>query len=335
MVNALTSHNGSKVGLAELLTALKLLKPESNETLALIAESLGLNWRGIDALQPSGVEGQLPLIEDSLEKVDADVAPELNVSMPSPDPKFLTDLPAKILEPIGYEDQTFEILDDPILATTEALEPTNIDSHMRRPSYQPLLQDKWFRGLMSIMLSTLIASDKIDWKMLERKMIRGELLDRLPFRKRPTLQRGILLFLDRSESLQPFWRDEKELVEKLQRLIGRFKVEAWWFEVDHWLIDGPRIRWFSPPPLQLPRNASLLLVSDFGISGELSLGRIDLDPWNPLIDIARRNNCPMVSLIPAPISYWPNALKRRIPNSFVWDYDTSIATVMRNKHQIR
>ncbi len=336
MHDALFHHNRSEIGLAELLKALKLLKPESNETRTVIAKALGFNWKEVDESTMPELEQPIPSIIDPLKKIDQDVTPELKVPMESPDSKHQADSHGEILNPVRRENQLFEILfDNPILSSTEALEPTNIKLHMKRPRYQPLLQDIWFRGLIGAMLATSRASQEIEWTVLEREMIRGQLLNRLPFRQRPTLQRGVLLFLDRSESMQPFWRDEKELLRQLQRLLGEFKVRVRWLEVDRWSPDGPKLKWYSPYPHQFPEKTPLLLVSDFGIKGDLSGSQTNLRPWLPLIDLARRNICPLVALIPAPESYWPSILKQYIPYSFVWDHNTSIATVWRYRHRIR
>ncbi len=319
MPGMLHGRNCSEIGLAELLKVMVVLKPKSNDTKAFMAESLGFSWRAISVFEFSKNSGD-------------EVTPELKVPTESFDSEFQADSHGKILAPVGRENQRFEILlDDPILASTEPLEPTNIESHMVRPRYQPLLHDIRFRGIMGAMLATSRASKDIEWTVLERELVRGLLLKRLPLRQRPTLQRGVLLILDRSESMQPFWRDEKKLLRRLQRVLGGSKVRVWWMEVDRWLPDGPQIKWYSDHPHKFPEKTPLLIVSDFGIDGEISGSCTGFDQWRSLLNLAERYCCPQVALIPAPESYWPNELKQLIPYSYVWDRDTSITTVRRRR----
>jgi len=78
-----------------------------------------------------------------------------------------------------------------------------------------------------------------------------------------------------------------------------------------------------------------LIVSDFGIGERLfGEGAMGLEPWLSLLDLAKSHNCPVIALIPASESFWPNKLKQLIPNAFVWDHDTSIQSVRRWQRRI-
>lgn len=329
LLNRLNRCHCSEVGLAELFLALAMFKPNSSETCALIAKTLGLEWRETKAKVTSYPYLPPKPIVDLL--VDEELTTELK--MPDKMPEHQS--PAE-LEPIGYEDQVHEILfNNPILESMQELEPTDVTLHMKSPKYQPLLRDEWFRGLMSAMLATPRASKDIDWRVLKKRLANGQPLDRLPWRQQSTLERGVQLYLDRSDSMQPFWHDEKELINRLQRLLGSRNVQVRWLEIDPWVSTGSRLKWHSPPPSQLPIETPLLIVSDFGIGEKLfGEGVMGLEPWLPLLDLAKNHNCPVIALVPTPESFWPNKLKQLIPNAFVWDHDTSIQSVRRWRRRI-
>jgi hypothetical protein len=337
MSNALCRCNSSGIGLAELIQTLHELNPKSDEIRALIAEALGFGWERSEEPSVSMVEQKLPTLRhDTKDNEVFSPTPELKVPAPLPDSE-LTELPGAMLEPIEQVDPEYQPFDDlsrdRFLASAIALEPTKTELHIKRPEYQPLLLDRWFRGLMGAMLATPKTSQEVDWTVLIRDLARGKLLDRLPFRRRPTLQRGVFLFLDHSDSMQPFWRDEKQLLLRLQHFLGKTKVRRSWVEVDIWSPKGPKLRKYSPLPNEFPEMTPLLIVSDFGIGGDLSSSQAFLEPWLPLIDRARKNSCPIVALIPAPSFCWPKTLVQHIPNSFVWDRGTSTATA-RRRHRI-
>jgi hypothetical protein len=334
MTKVIPRSDSSEIGLAELLTALHELKVEKDETRALVAEVLGLAWREVK--KPSSGEKTVTTPDrGSITDRGFVPTPELKVPKPSPSPEQQKRMPDIVLDPIKHEDLTFEdSTNDSILDAIDVLEQTDIKKHMERPGYQPLLCDRWFQSLMSAMLATERASQEINWNALVGYLARGRPLKRLPFLPRPTMQRGLLLFLDRSRSMQPFWRDEEELLFRLQRLLGGHKVQECWLEVDQWSPDGPKLEPYSPFPLPLPETTPLLLVTDFSIGGDISGHRADLEPWLPLLELAQKNSCPVVALIPAPDSCWLDIIRKRIPSSFVWDRGTSITTVRRHRQRL-
>lgn len=331
LLNRLNRCHCSEVGLAELFLALAMLKPNSSEACALIAKTLGLEWREAKEKVTSYPDSSSKPIVDPAESVDEEVTTQPKMPDKTTEPKQ----PAE-LEPIGYEDLMHEILfNNPILESTQELEPTDVTLHMKSPKYQPLLRDEWFRGLMSAMLATPRASKDIDWRVLKKRLANGQPLDRLPWRQQSTLERGVQVYLDRSDSMQPFWHDEKELINRLQRLLGSRNVQVRWLEIDPWASTESQLKWHSPPPSQFPIEIPLLIVSDFGIGERLFCeGVMGLEPWLSFLDLAKSHNCPVIALVPAPESFWPNKLKQLIPNAFVWDHDTSIQSVRRWRRRI-
>ena len=332
MLKVLPRGNTSEVGLAEILMALNELRPKKDETRALIVEALGFGWRGIKDM-PHSEKASTSIGEISLTAKGFVFTSELK--LPSSSSEVHEDFPSAILDPIGHEKPTFEyISDNPILDSIEVLEQTDIKKHMKRPQYQPLIYDRWFRTLMSAMLATQRTSQEINWTVLLRDLAKGLPLERIPFQPRPTMQRGVLVFLDHSNSMQPFWRDEEELLLRLRRLLGKHRVQEWWLEVNQWSKEGPKLEPYSPLPSQLPEMTPLLLVTDFGMEGDISGSPVNLEPWLPLLELARKKSCPVIALVPVPDSGWPEMLRQHIPYSFVWDRETSITKVRRYKRRI-
>jgi hypothetical protein len=337
MQNSSYKHRYSEIGLAELLQALKLLQPTDAEAFASIAETLGLKWQKAK----EDIVDELPFTPGQSDNPSSvttqSITPEIKKSDPLPEPVRPIDSQVTLLKPVDRQMPFFDVLfNNPALKSVEKLKPTNIALHLKSPRHQPLLRNKWFRGIMSAILATPIDSRDLDWRILNNHLTDGHPLGKLPLQQRPTLRRGVILLLDRSDSMQPFWHDEKELLNQLQRLLGPRKVLTWWVEVDRWSSIEFQIRWHSPPPQQFPRETPLLVVSDFGCRGEPSGdGSLELTPWLPVLDLARSNNCPVTALIPAPEAFWPEMLKQLIPFIFTWDHHTSIQTVRRSRPRIR
>ncbi len=324
-------YHYSDVGLAELLLSMATLKPNSSEACASIVTTLGLEWRDEKEKQASYLESSFEPIVGSSGSSTKDSISEQNVPDQTPEPVLPVNSHKKILEPIGYEKQIHEIMfNNPILSSTEELEPTNLTFHMKSPEPRPLLRNEWFRGLISVMLATPRASRDIDWRILEKNLTNGRSLDSLPWRQQSTLKRGVQLILDRSESMQPFWHDEKELLIRLRGYLGSRNVKVSWLEIDRWLSIKSKLKWHSSSPFQFSVGTPLVIVSDFGIGEGLDgEGKEELEPWLPLLRMAKNHNCPVIALVPAPESFWPKILKQLIPYVFVWDYHTSIQSVRR------
>jgi hypothetical protein len=320
-------HHNTEVGLADLLQALVLLKPDDNEAKAIIASNMGFEWK--EPTEKKRDTSESKFIPDSFESTLEDSIKKSEIPE-QPVYKNIT-----MLTPVSHEKQNIEVLfDKSKLDSTEELEPTKVTLHMIPPRYQPLFREDWFRGLMSVLLAMPTASHDIDLRILEKFLAEGKPLDRLPWRQRPTLKRGVQLFFDHSDSMQPFWGDENKLLERLKMLLGPHNIRLFWFTIDRWHSTDSQLKWHSTNP-QLSSETPILIVSDFGIGGDqFDSGIVELDMWLPLMEKAKSYCCPVIALVPEPESFWPRNLKQIFPYSFVWDHDTSIQSVRRSRLRI-
>ncbi len=314
-------HPRNKVGLAEVLRVCSLLGVRHGRHAQWLAESLELVWKEPDVTTPqtrTDVAPQ-PADTDSLSP-DSSTAPESKKKL-------------KLLEPISREPIGFEVLFE---AQTEEIrsaveiKPATLTANAARPRFQPLFLDRWFQGIFSAILSTSVTSREIDFRKLERSIVQGDPFHQLPFKTKPSLIKGVHLLLDRSESMQPFWRDETELVARLRRLLGSALVKDSWFEYDSLRSAECGLIWHTPMPRQFREEAPVLLVTDFG-SGldSLAARSMEWEPWLPVLQLARSSRCRVFALIPSSPSFGPTSLDRFVDGSFVWDRETSVHTAVR------
>jgi hypothetical protein len=199
-----------------------------------------------------------------------------------------------------------------------------------KPPYQPLFQDRWWRALARTMLATQTQTGVIDLRIVAKYLRTGRPIERLPWLSKATLRRGVVLILDHSESMQPFWRDESELVERCRRVIGSPGVRSYLVETDPWSEDEPRLRWLQPEPCRLPAETPVVIVSDFELGRQIMPRLPLLAPWLPLIEKSKSSGATTLALIPIPRAFWPVAVTRAIPNAIAWDHDTTTTAVRRS-----
>jgi hypothetical protein len=324
-------HPRSEVGLAELVEALHHLQPADEPTRVAIAEALGLaEHAAAKSAIRVGTGGAEP---GAAEEPSAGThASETELANRITAPEEVEEAKLKMLTPVREEAMTIEVLfgaSAPV--EVEPLEHSSA-AHLQAPEYVPLLHQEWFRGIAGAMLATSQPSRDIDWRFLERRLVRGLPLEKLPWRSRPTLKRGVQVLLDCSESMQPFRRDGTELVASLGRLVGECRVRTWRFRLNPWQPARSQWKWLSPTPARFDAYTPLLVISDFGIAGS---GATGLEPWLEALHQAELLRCPILALIPAPESSWPLWLRRVVPRAFVWDRETSAQSVRRELLRIR
>jgi hypothetical protein len=324
-------HPRSEIGLAELVEALHHLQPADEPTRFAIAEALGLAEyaaaKSAIRLGTGGAErGAAEEPSAGRHATETELANRIIAQREVEDAKL------RMLTPISEEAMTIEVLFGASApGEVEPLEPSSA-AQLQAPDYVPLLHQGWFRGIAGAMLATSQPSRDIDWRFLERRLVRGLPLEKLPWRSRATLKRGVQVLLDCSESMQPFRRDGTELVASLERLLGECRVRTWRFRLNSWQPARSQWKWLSPTPARFDAYTPMLLITDFGIAGS---GATGLEPWLEVLDQAELLRCPILALIPAPESCWPLWLRRAVPGAFVWDRETSAQSVRREMFRSR
>lgn len=195
-----------------------------------------------------------------------------------------------------------------------------------------LLVPLWARGILSGAMSTLSEAGPLDVERLVRGIARGAPWRRVPRQPWPTLARGALVLVDRSDALLPFAADQAWLVEQIQAVAGRDRLRVLDFEgcpawgagtgsQDEWEEDFERWR----PPAGTP----VVALTDLGI-GARGYGARPVHPleWSAFAERLRRAGCPLLAFVPYAPERWPAGLSRAF-HILPWDRGTSARTVRR------
>jgi hypothetical protein len=302
-----------------MVEVLAKLKPDAGQA-ERIAATLGLGW--------SAVQISSAPVPTSAAASSGAPTPDLRVSAATvrPAPREIT--------PARPATTKFELrVGAGEAAASGPLAAAEVRVRSARLPYRPLFAERRWRTLARSMLATLIETSKIDLRIVIRHLRTGRPIERLPWLLRPTLRRGVILVLDRSQSMQPFWRDESELIERCRRVVGAPGVRAYLVETDVWSDAGPRLRWLQPEPEYFAPQTPIVIVSDFELGRELIPRSALVDPWLPLIERAKSAGAIVLALIPVERALWPAALTEMIPNAVVWDNDTTTYAVRRSLAQ--
>ena len=311
-------HARSEVGLAEALQASMTLGVRGGTRAQWLAEALELTWsEGATAVGPplSAPSGSHPAASTAGSASSPAAAPAREVKR------------LKILEPVSQEPIVFEQYFAEYaekIREAEEIAPATLKAAQARPSYRPLFLERWFQGIFTATLSTQMASREIDFRKLERNVAHGETLAELPFKLRASLVKGVHVLLDHSETMQPFWRDETELIARLRRLLGEALVQHAWFEMDPQRAAAKRLRWRGTVPRKFHQETPVLLVTDFGVGLDAAAARfMDWESWLPIFHLAESSRSRVTALLPSAPALWPAGLNRFVAGALLWDRETS------------
>ena len=314
-------NNHSEVGLSEFIQADVALNPCTEEHHKWLAHALGFSWIETETIKLSAKKEVLHAQKmDQIEINDGPIAREISGSL-------------ELLDPVDHIPTTFELAfknhTKKIRSAIDIKPPSEI---FRGDScnFRPLFREQWFLGIISTVLAIQEESREIDHHQLRRIISKAHVFERLPLLTRSTVSRGVHVLLDHSESMQPFWRDQDELVNRLQRILGKIKVKIDWFEYNVFRPIESRLFWHTRMPNRFTDKTPILVVSDFGIGDNPSLARyMEWDPWFPVLQRARSSHCRTFALIPAPSTYWPEDINRFFNGFLIWDRKTSPQTAAR------
>ncbi|WP_224363658.1 hypothetical protein [Hyalangium versicolor] len=305
------------IGLGDLVTATRRLATADPEVLRQVASLLGFEWplapEPPAALEPPPTE-PLPLGAEPTQK-------------PVPPVEAAPVVPMPQMGPLFDSFTTIEPLEDAPLRTPVWLKGV---APMAPPSaapgslpLEPLFASATSRHLLTTALRTPSGEGPPDVEVLIQVLSRGEPVRTFPSQELPTLSRGVHVLVDKGEGMQPFTRDQRELLAQLRRVVGSERVSSTSF------IGLPGRRTPRGRALVLPpRGTPLLLLTDLGLGGPAySSSRASLDEWMALARKWGATGHPLVAFVPYPPSRWPRELTKLI-RIVQWDRHTTVGRVL-------
>ena len=154
-------------------------------------------------------------------------------------------------------------------------------------------------------LGRAIPARGVDVKQLVRAVARGEVIHRVPRRKRHTWADRAQLIIDRSRHLVPYWDDQIEFWKRLVRWRGNGGLDVVFMDQGvHGTVrrvGDPAMQRYEPPPRDVP----VLVLGDLGT---LQRDELTLRKWHEL-GRSLGPEC-ATALAPSPRSRWNHELSR-------------------------
>ncbi|MGW3917102.1 hypothetical protein ACWEBX_37265 [Streptomyces sp. NPDC005070] len=307
-----------QIWLADVVRALEVARTESDR--ARVLEMLGL------AGGMPEIDFTPPPVSPAVPEIPADAPREEPGAAPRAEPQPGTD--AEDRGEVG--DVTAEL---PLLRPTgtkgmspprEPVEPLARPTTERVPlPHLPLLVPGWTSAIVRAMLSRQVCEGPVDIPALIDTLARGRPVTRLPRRPVPTLRHGVQVLVDRSAGMQPFRRDQDQLIGQIRTVVGSGLVEVGYFSDLPQRGTGPGARWtrtaYTPPA----PGRRVLLLSDLGLGGPPDdLQRATRADWEDFAALVTCAGCSVVALSPYPPERWPAWMTRLLP-LVSWDRTTT------------
>lgn len=193
--------------------------------------------------------------------------------------------------------------------------------------HQPLLEPDWTAAILRAVLSRQVDEGPVDLRALIDTLAHGRPVQWLPRGPVATLRYGVQVLVDRGTGLQPFRRDQDELVARIRSVAGPDLVDVGYFSDAPQRGTGPGVRWtrtaYEPPA----RGTRVLLLSDLGLGGPPhDPSRSTRADWEDFVGRVTRAGCVVVALTPSPPDRWPAWTTRLLP-LVSWDRTTTTGKV--------
>lgn len=327
------SGRSPNIFLGDLLAAVRRLGVEDPQTVALVAQMLGLRFdpdAASAAPPPTGPEEKDADTPDT----PPELPPDVEGGGGEEDGEDEDDLAEEMLAAagpavsveVGFRKAVKEGLIPEVAAEPFPQQEPNID--VSPPPLDPLFTPHWTRGILTAALATVDEQAALDVEGAAEVLARGEPLLRLPVVPARTMQRGVHLLLDAGRAMMPFERDQLWLTHAIQRVVGESHVQVFDFAGTPLRAEGPdgepRPKYQPPPP-----GTPVVLLTDLGICRPARGPEgPDEDEWLAFCEEMRHAGCPLIALVPYRPERWPPRLARRM-DIVQWDRSTTVATVAK------
>lgn len=307
--------------LGDIVRAFAALAPGDERTLEAITAALSF----VESTTPkirkvAGAQARPPDMHSGSVGQPA-LSPSRSVSPSPPGPRMARER----LQPVTFEPPS---LDSPWRAVMPlpAVRPDHLAPSL---AYQPLLVQRWSRAIITATLATDGEYGPVDVLRLVESVARGRPVRQIPRHPWRSLCLGVQVLADLGEGMEPFARDQDQIIEEIRRTVGRGAV---------WLLQfrrcptrgagaGPIWTWkgYVPPRPGTP----VLLLSDLGMGGpHFDPSRPRVKEWRDFTRRVHRCGCPLLAFVPWPEERWPAGLSRSI-TLLRWDRGTTVRSVDR------
>ncbi|WP_329333213.1 hypothetical protein OG866_09205 [Streptomyces sp. NBC_00663] len=314
----------SGIWLGDVARAMAALGGGDPETVRAVRELLGVETSAdAEAVRP------LPVPDgDPLPQVP-DAAPEFRAPTAAPGPALPPPAPAKVSVPAPGDGPT--LLTPLVRAgrprvawTTPALATASRTG--RPPVREPLLAPKSTSAIIQAAVSRREPDGEVDIHRAVGRLAKGLPLSTLPRRPAPTLRFGVQVLVDRGTGMQPFHRDQDELIAHIRKTVGQDTTDILHFEDSPGNGAGPADRWPWQPYDPPASGTRVLVLTDLGLGGPPRHRRAGQADWERFLDRLGRAGCTPVVFLPYPRHRWPSWATDRV-RMVPWDRRTTVGWV--------
>ncbi|MCP4467936.1 MAG: hypothetical protein GY813_14460 [Halieaceae bacterium] len=309
------------IGLGDLARALVELDLGTARHLHLAAYSLGFEGLAHPESGKPRVAADAPMRKPSRHKKES--APRRRFSAPAESEttaRPVGDVVASTLDPL------------PPLAAEPApdwLQPVVPESKQKNKVVRKrLLPRNRAAGVLKAALAVRRSGRRLDVPRLIDRVISGKPLLELPYLPAGSLERGVDLLCDYSESMQPFYADLENLGNSLQKIMGGERCRVFEYDIDPmtaiaWTARDEPVAW-APVP-----GRPVLLATDFGRGSPQGLRRrLQAKTWRSFLTYIERNQVPLLAWSPLPPATLPRWLGHET-KIIHWDPRTRAGAVSR------
>lgn len=325
------------IWLGDLATALALAAPGDRERRRTIAALLGFAPRGGGASREPGPDAAPAGLSPAREEETVAVREAPAAPAPADPAADAAGGPgaagaagpaapvaaARLLTPVAVEPL-------PVRAWRAAALP--VAGPVRRgtpPPYEPLLARRSSAAMVQTAVARVVDDGEPDIPRIVRRLARGHALARLPLRPVATLRFGAQILVDLGVGMEPFARDQGELVAQIRAVVGREHTRARYFEDSPLRGVGEEGRWSWGPYTPPTRGTRVLVLSDLGTGGPVAHPRRSgREEWAELTRRLGRAGCRVTAFVPCPphrLPAWAAELMDIVP----WDRHTTVGQVTR------
>ncbi|MGC0410261.1 hypothetical protein RKD32_003128 [Streptomyces sp. SAI-195] len=319
------------IWIGDLVKALALLDPGDSEGRRRVLSLLGFEEAGAVARTPAATEPASPLPRRAPQTsgVHLPTLPALGRRTAVPDD------PAagreedglapglRQLTPVAYE--SLPEVEWPV----DSLPSPSAGRHDEPLPYEPLFAPRSTSAILQIALSAQTLDGEPDIPETVRRLAMGFPLTQLLVQPLRTLRFGVQVLVDVGVGMEPFTRDQHELIRQIRDIVGQELTDVRYFEgsplrgTGHG--DGGDWTEYQPPA----RGTRVLVLSDLGLGGPaLHVRRAGAPEWREWIRVLESARCTAVAFVPYPPARWP-AWARGLLHLVAWDRRTTAGGVRR------